>query len=619
MDVKRTCLKVRSVSVFLLFLIILTYSFIPWFITPAAVEASWSVAAIPGSIGSNDFVDNVQTTDIAVAGDGYTIYVILKGVLGSPPKYQSKVLFKFTNGGKTWMDITSSLPDTMVNTDYIAVAPDDPNIVVVVDKTAFRVAVSINGGNTWASLGNPPMTSINDVSISSTAVVGGEMVHCVALAGAADGAGAIYCLNFGALVPSWKSALNPLVWKNPPSSPNAFWAVKFSPSFAADFIMLAVSTSNTQHIQLQAASFNTFMWNSAIAGYIGYPVIIPLSSTPTDTSVISADIVIDPSYTGSDPSSRVVFIGLAAKYSGISGGGIYRVADTTYNQTIVMPNAAIASIAFDGTTLAAGAYETNTVYHSLVPPGFSPTIIANTGDTKPGGESNTLVAFAGSNIIAATSGSGSGVSKSINGGATFTMILPYFLASPILVSPLNNASNVEGKPTFSWQAVPYASSYEFEIATDADFTELVYMTNLLQLSLTFLPINLRDDTTYYWRVRSLGIISPSPWSSFVFSLNTPHFIWPWPLAPIVIIVVVVAGGTILAKNQLDKKSKEKTNEKFKNGDIAIKVQNIIGKIQIKSETPFKADKAINVRLRQGPVRQSIKKKGTSFLDGKEEK
>jgi hypothetical protein len=85
------------------------------------------------------------------------------------------------------------------------------------------------------------------------------------------------------------------------------------------------------------------------------------------------------------------------------------------------------------------------------------------------------------------------------------------------------------------------------------------------------------------------------------------------------VVIVGAVSTLTVKNRLDKKNTEKTEAKFKNGEVTIKVSNVKGKVEIKPDTPLKADKAIGVRLVQDSGKQTIKVKGRLILDVKEKK
>ena len=382
MDVKEACLKVWLVPVCLLFLIILTTSFVSWLITPTAVEASRSVIIPICNSGDNALIDTTQTTDIAVNGN--VIYVTIKGILGSSPDSHNRILIKSTDGGMTWTDLTDSLPDAIVNTDYVAVAPDDPNIMVVIDKSNYTACISTNGGVTWSSLGlenvNPPLTVINDVAVSP--VVGG--VRYVAIAGVAGGTGTIYHFSFGSATPSWQNALSP-PFTTPNPLPDAFWTVKFSPNFAADYCILAVSFKETQGVQLNVASFNIHKWNSAV--YDTFPRKL---TTASDVTVNSIDIALDPNFLIYNIDSQIGFIGASITDSfGTKIGGVYRIgtytiSDGSYIMTQLLVGTAIDSVAWDGTNLFAGTYNTNSVYHSADPFSTFPTFITTAVSGAPG-------------------------------------------------------------------------------------------------------------------------------------------------------------------------------------------------------------------------------------------
>ncbi len=73
-------------------------------------------------------------------------------------------------------------------------------------------------------------------------------------------------------------------------------------------------------------------------------------------------------------------------------------------------------------------------------------------------------------------------------------------AAPQLFGPLEIDIDIPLNPEFSWQEIPEAESYTFQLANDADFTDIILEeTGLLttNLALTFL---LADNTDYYWRV-----------------------------------------------------------------------------------------------------------------------
>ncbi|HYE57300.1 MAG TPA: hypothetical protein VD948_02295, partial [Rhodothermales bacterium] len=72
--------------------------------------------------------------------------------------------------------------------------------------------------------------------------------------------------------------------------------------------------------------------------------------------------------------------------------------------------------------------------------------------------------------------------------------------APTATSPANGATGVSMSPTLTWAAVPGATGYEVEVATDADFTNVV--TRQAGLTVTSLTLSgLASNTAYFWRVR----------------------------------------------------------------------------------------------------------------------
>ena len=71
--------------------------------------------------------------------------------------------------------------------------------------------------------------------------------------------------------------------------------------------------------------------------------------------------------------------------------------------------------------------------------------------------------------------------------------------SPILTTPFDGETGVPVVIDFTWQSVACTESYQFQLATDAAFTQMLLDTT--QLTNTFLNgIPLNHQTTYYWRV-----------------------------------------------------------------------------------------------------------------------
>ncbi len=85
------------------------------------------------------------------------------------------------------------------------------------------------------------------------------------------------------------------------------------------------------------------------------------------------------------------------------------------------------------------------------------------------------------------------------------------LNPPTLLAPLNNSSSIPTNPVLEWSSVENASSYTLQIATDADFeniivddTEIIDTSNQVNDLIIY--------TTYFWRVKAANNLVESPWS-----------------------------------------------------------------------------------------------------------
>jgi M6 family metalloprotease-like protein len=101
----------------------------------------------------------------------------------------------------------------------------------------------------------------------------------------------------------------------------------------------------------------------------------------------------------------------------------------------------------------------------------------------------------------------------ITGGQWDTSTKPFSiistLATPVASSPANQAVNVPTNPQISWQSVPGASGYQFQLSTDSQFNSFV--VNVIDHPTNFyLASGLTPFTTYYWRAASIGDIGISP-------------------------------------------------------------------------------------------------------------
>lgn len=180
----------------------------------------------------------------------------------------------------------------------------------------------------------------------------------------------------------------------------------------------------------------------------------------------------------------------------------------------------------DEVTVSVGSVEgfNNTVtlgFNPPLPPEFMGTL--NPEMVTPAIPANTsalnLTAQGGAapgdyTIIVEGTASGSD-SRSVEIGVNVVDITP---AAPALLSPANEALNVVLRPTFSWEPSPQSSTYEFQLATDPAFTDVIIQQTVAGTA--FMPsMDLATGSQFYWRVTASNQCGTSPVSE-VFSFTT---------------------------------------------------------------------------------------------------
>lgn len=83
---------------------------------------------------------------------------------------------------------------------------------------------------------------------------------------------------------------------------------------------------------------------------------------------------------------------------------------------------------------------------------------------------------------------------------------------PTLISPKNNFSGVSETPDLHWKTCAEATSYHIQVATDVDFSELVFENNQVAAN-TVNAGTLDFNRTYFWRVRCNTAQGPGNWSA----------------------------------------------------------------------------------------------------------
>ena len=217
----------------------------------SADTASWSAEPVPSSIDMVLGPDGIDVRDLAVADDGVTLYAV------SGDSIPENVVYKSTDAGVSWTTLSISIV-----ADLVAVAPDDEDMVAIASSSPPEVYLTINGGSTWYTLGTPQESgqaaaaAIYDISISPE----DNGIHYVAAAGNEAGDIAnVWHLKTGAAAADWKetSSLNGF------SNTSEVKAVAFSPNFASDKVMVAISENHTTSVDLQIFSFNDDNWNDS--------------------------------------------------------------------------------------------------------------------------------------------------------------------------------------------------------------------------------------------------------------------------------------------------------------------------------------------------------------------
>ncbi|MDP2301650.1 MAG: T9SS type A sorting domain-containing protein, partial [Ignavibacteria bacterium] len=99
---------------------------------------------------------------------------------------------------------------------------------------------------------------------------------------------------------------------------------------------------------------------------------------------------------------------------------------------------------------------------------------------------------------------------------SFSTLLP----STTLISPANNSVDLARNVTFRWNAANAANQYKLQIAATSAFSNIIIDTTVTGTTITLGPLT--NNSTYYWRVRSVNGSSHSVYTSpFKFTVYEP--------------------------------------------------------------------------------------------------
>ena len=109
------------------------------------------------------------------------------------------------------------------------------------------------------------------------------------------------------------------------------------------------------------------------------------------------------------------------------------------------------------------------------------------------------------------------------GEARIIIINPILPSAPATVSPTHKQFIMDNTPTFVWEAVEHAITYDLQISANNKFTNVA----LIELNIGDTTFTLTDslpDGRYYWRVRGVNdVLETGPWSAVrYFNVDTAN-------------------------------------------------------------------------------------------------
>jgi len=125
--------------------------------------------------------------------------------------------------------------------------------------------------------------------------------------------------------------------------------------------------------------------------------------------------------------------------------------------------------------------------------------------------------------------------------------------------PVPGATGVSVRPAFIWDSVARATGYEFVLARDSEFTDVVVTidgADALQTTAWGWDRDLEYATTYFWKVRAISATSYSEWGTGVFTTQAassppashfsppPALPEPMPSVPFYLLVIIGLGITL---------------------------------------------------------------------------
>jgi len=106
------------------------------------------------------------------------------------------------------------------------------------------------------------------------------------------------------------------------------------------------------------------------------------------------------------------------------------------------------------------------------------------------------------------------------GGGVFRSQVNVSLAPPDLLQPIDSSYDLSLTPTLSWHSVMSATLYDVEVATDFNFSNIIFNAGGVT-GTSVITSTLDPGTAYYWRVNARDLVNTSFWSE-VWSFTTQY-------------------------------------------------------------------------------------------------
>jgi hypothetical protein len=386
----------------------------------SAANYAWATSAmVPTIVSGSLAAAGFGVTGVAQSGS--TIYAIANTGGGS-----LNSLYKSADGGATWRAQTTGITNVAgANTwGLVATAPDDPNVVLVVDTQTMVTWISITGGTLFSALpAAGTVTTITSITVSPLTTA-----RYIVLGGNAGGTGGVASWTMGLTSPSWTSLAPPT------GATTNVKAVQFSPSFSADTGLLVI----TNNVTAGVATLQAHVYSYNIAGLVPangwntngmfFPRTIYTGSNSNDAAIAKVSLALDANFYLGDLSVQNGFIGVTDT-NNLTYGGIYRfdpagTITQIYGGATSTSQKSIWSVAWDGTNLMAGPYvaaagASISILRCANALTSLPTVIPSTTVKTPGTGTAPIVIFNGGVGYAFSQGANSGVAKTTDLGKTF--------------------------------------------------------------------------------------------------------------------------------------------------------------------------------------------------------